>query len=429
MRQIHHRLQQSHGDRAGPAAATDQRQRGPATTFQRMRRRSPPRSRPQPAAPTPSPAPTAPRAAKATRSPRAVTQARAEAVRDDCARTGQPLTTAVLADRLGISPGYARRLLRDLNDTHHAATTDRRRGRRPPGGRAAGGAAMTTPPSTPPPGEHATGSTPPPPAGRPPRHRLHQRPARRRTILIRLDDAGVREGRRGCPAGRAHPGRVRRDRRRPHRARHRPRRRHHLAGSPPRADPSQNPDPPLRRQRQPDRRRPQRRRRRTAVDPARHPHHHRRRPPPRHRRRSAHAPTHLTRRRTTMTTTDHGPAPAPAQRIRRRAGRLGRLRRAGRRSHRRLPPHRRPHHDHPLRPSLGHPRRPPRRGLHHRDRLPPVAQRPPRPHRYSCHTPLCQRARPPASRPGHPVQRPSTGLTSGWLIRNSSVVRRPVQGT
>ncbi|MDX6255437.1 MAG: hypothetical protein QOJ11_1771 [Frankiales bacterium] len=53
---------------------------------------------------------------KASRSPRAVTQARAEEARDDCARTGQPLTTALLAERLSISPGYARRLVRDLND-------------------------------------------------------------------------------------------------------------------------------------------------------------------------------------------------------------------------------------------------------------------------------------------------------------------------
>ncbi|BEP13930.1 hypothetical protein acdb102_22410 [Acidothermaceae bacterium B102] len=47
---------------------------------------------------------------------------------------------------------------------------------------------MTAPPP-PPPGEPATGSTTPPTTGRPARHRLHQRPARNRTILIRLDDA------------------------------------------------------------------------------------------------------------------------------------------------------------------------------------------------------------------------------------------------
>jgi hypothetical protein len=67
---------------------------------------------------------------------------------------------------------------------------------------------VTAPPPTPPPGEPATGSTTPPPTtGRPARHRLHQRPARNRTILIRLDDseyAKVAEGARRAgltPAG------------------------------------------------------------------------------------------------------------------------------------------------------------------------------------------------------------------------------------
>jgi hypothetical protein len=66
---------------------------------------------------------------------------------------------------------------------------------------------MTAPPSTPPPGEPKTPSTTPPTEGRPARHRLHQRPARRRTILIRLDDAEyarVAEGARRAgltPAG------------------------------------------------------------------------------------------------------------------------------------------------------------------------------------------------------------------------------------
>jgi hypothetical protein len=66
---------------------------------------------------------------------------------------------------------------------------------------------MTTPPSTPPPGEPPIDSIPQLSGGRPARHRLHQRPARRRTILIRLDEAEyakVAEGARRAgltPAG------------------------------------------------------------------------------------------------------------------------------------------------------------------------------------------------------------------------------------
>lgn len=73
--------------------------------------------------PVQPPTVTRPATTKATRQPRAVTQARADAVRAECARTGRALTTAVLAQRLGVSDGYARRLLRDLNaadDDAHA---------------------------------------------------------------------------------------------------------------------------------------------------------------------------------------------------------------------------------------------------------------------------------------------------------------------
>ena len=54
--------------------------------------------------------------AKATRSPRAVTLAKARDVRAELHTTGQQLSTAILADRLAVSTGYARRLLRDLSD-------------------------------------------------------------------------------------------------------------------------------------------------------------------------------------------------------------------------------------------------------------------------------------------------------------------------
>lgn len=114
MRQIHHRLPHArHHQPQTAAAETSQDQplsagktRLPATPTTVPALASTPSAR---ALATASPA-------RATRAPRAVTQARAEAVRDGCTRTGQPLTTAVLAERLGISAGYARRLLRDLND-------------------------------------------------------------------------------------------------------------------------------------------------------------------------------------------------------------------------------------------------------------------------------------------------------------------------
>ncbi|BEP14000.1 hypothetical protein acdb102_23110 [Acidothermaceae bacterium B102] len=113
MRQIHHRLQQE------PSASvhnlltrTGESSRPPTSTSHAPQPISP-SARPRSDAPT-EPSPPG-QQVKATRSPRAVTQARAEAVRDDCTRDGQPLTTALLADRLGISPGYARRLLRDLS--------------------------------------------------------------------------------------------------------------------------------------------------------------------------------------------------------------------------------------------------------------------------------------------------------------------------
>jgi hypothetical protein len=113
MRQIHHRLQQT--------APTTRVQVAPTPTAEQARRNAPqlavsPAAVTVTPATTPSPATAGRLPAKATRSPRAVTQARAEAVRDDCARTGQPLTTTVLAEQLGISAGYARRLLRDLSD-------------------------------------------------------------------------------------------------------------------------------------------------------------------------------------------------------------------------------------------------------------------------------------------------------------------------
>jgi Protein of unknown function (DUF2637) len=53
---------------------------------------------------------------KATRSPRAVTLARARELLLELHETGRPVTTAALAERLGVSAGYARRLLRELND-------------------------------------------------------------------------------------------------------------------------------------------------------------------------------------------------------------------------------------------------------------------------------------------------------------------------
>jgi Protein of unknown function (DUF2637) len=116
MRQIHHRLQQSKVTTSVRETANPPEQvldDGP------RRHISTAAAAATSAAATAPPPPTAPSAAKATRSPRAVTQARAEAVRDDCNRTGQPLTTAVLAEQLGISAGYARRLHRELNDTHN----------------------------------------------------------------------------------------------------------------------------------------------------------------------------------------------------------------------------------------------------------------------------------------------------------------------
>jgi hypothetical protein len=119
MRQIHQRLQGHSTTGTGvhpPLAAA-----------------APPAAATQPAASAIAPpaAPSAPASRaiptdrmKATRSPRAVTQAKAEAVRDDCTRAGQQVTTALLGDRLGISPGYARRLLRDLNDQSGDADTE-----------------------------------------------------------------------------------------------------------------------------------------------------------------------------------------------------------------------------------------------------------------------------------------------------------------
>ncbi|MDX6244772.1 MAG: hypothetical protein QOE76_2495 [Frankiales bacterium] len=117
MRQIHHRLQHRAVTTPVREAATP-----PAGARDDVpRRASATAAVPATSAPTTaSLSPTGP-STKATRSPRAVTQARAEAVRDDCSRTGQPLTTAVLAEQLGISPGYARRLLRDLNGTDNPA--------------------------------------------------------------------------------------------------------------------------------------------------------------------------------------------------------------------------------------------------------------------------------------------------------------------
>ena len=121
MRQIHHRLQQVAQTGRGLAAATaptaEARDDGPRGHSSTAAVAAVAAVAAMSAAVTAPPPPTASSAARTTRSPRAVTQARAEAVREDCARTGQPLTSAVLAEHLGISAGYARRLLRDLNDT------------------------------------------------------------------------------------------------------------------------------------------------------------------------------------------------------------------------------------------------------------------------------------------------------------------------
>ncbi|BEP13314.1 hypothetical protein acdb102_16250 [Acidothermaceae bacterium B102] len=113
MRQIHHRLQQAlhiQPSITHAPALEDHRPNTPATRLANTDVSTLPPLEPTGRSATGSPA-------KATRAPRAVTQAWAEAVRETCARAGQPLTTAVLADRLGISAGYARRLIRDLNDT------------------------------------------------------------------------------------------------------------------------------------------------------------------------------------------------------------------------------------------------------------------------------------------------------------------------
>ncbi|BEP13931.1 hypothetical protein acdb102_22420 [Acidothermaceae bacterium B102] len=115
IRQIHHRLQQGKvttSVREPTTSPTRTRADGPRTHISTASVAD------TSAAATLLPPPAAPPVIKATRSPRAVTQARAEAVRADCARTGHPVTSAVLAEQLGISPGYARRLLRDINHTH-----------------------------------------------------------------------------------------------------------------------------------------------------------------------------------------------------------------------------------------------------------------------------------------------------------------------
>jgi Protein of unknown function (DUF2637) len=114
MRQIHHRLKQARHIRPNmpdAPAFEDHRPHTHATRLTTTDVSTLPSMEPASRSVTGSPA-------KPTRAPRAVTQARAEAVRENCARAGQPLTTAVLAKRLGISAGYARRLIRDLNDTH-----------------------------------------------------------------------------------------------------------------------------------------------------------------------------------------------------------------------------------------------------------------------------------------------------------------------
>jgi hypothetical protein len=118
MRQIHHRLHQSPVTNLLGNATTQPEHLGDDGP---QRHISTAAAAATPTAATPLSPPTAPPAARPTRSPRAVTQARAEAARDDCQRLGQPLTTAVLAERLEISAGYARRLLRDLNDTRAPA--------------------------------------------------------------------------------------------------------------------------------------------------------------------------------------------------------------------------------------------------------------------------------------------------------------------
>jgi ribosomal protein S25 len=115
MRQIHHRLRVTPATARVPAAPTPHAARDSDDVARIVAATA---AVPEASAATSaSPSSQVASTTKATRSPRAVTQARAEAVLDDCNRTGQPLTTAVLAERLGISPGYARRLLRDLNNT------------------------------------------------------------------------------------------------------------------------------------------------------------------------------------------------------------------------------------------------------------------------------------------------------------------------
>jgi hypothetical protein len=119
MRQIHHRLRVTAATAKVPAAtnssASRARDDGPRIAAQAAAVTA------VSAAATQSPTPAVASVAKVTRSPRAVTRARAEAVRDDCNRTGQPLTTAVLAGQLGISAGYARRLLCDINEDRDEA--------------------------------------------------------------------------------------------------------------------------------------------------------------------------------------------------------------------------------------------------------------------------------------------------------------------
>ena len=110
MRQIHHRLQHK------PSAVIPRSSAGTLPGVAPTRSSPPPQPIATPQAPARGGAPAiSPGQVKATRSPRAVTQARAEAFRQRCSREGRPLTSALLAEGLGISPGYARRLLRDLS--------------------------------------------------------------------------------------------------------------------------------------------------------------------------------------------------------------------------------------------------------------------------------------------------------------------------
>lgn len=119
MRQLHHRFERARHRRSHAATALPRKNQRPSASETRLAATTSVATLPsaQPARP-----PVTSSAAKTTRAPRAVTQARAEAVRDDCNRSGQPVTSAVLAERLGISAGYARRLLRDLNESRQPAS-------------------------------------------------------------------------------------------------------------------------------------------------------------------------------------------------------------------------------------------------------------------------------------------------------------------